>query len=135
MDLLYQVKPCVQEETLLWEGEPVLEISSQRPEFSALDPKAAKRINRYYHRAETLFLRRCRTRLYQRAGADLVEKRAVSRPFTPWKASLSFALEEASPLLYVTLCYTLCQGEEASHVNHRSERWDLATGFPGAEKV
>lgn len=135
MDLFYHLKPCQQEETLLWEGEPVLQICCQRPEFSALDPKAAQRINRYYHRAETLFLRRCRTRLYQRAGADLVEKRAASRPFTPWKADLSFTLEEQPASLLVTLCYILCQGEEVSHSNRRSECWDLSTGFPVAENL
>lgn len=76
-------------QTLEREGEPVLELSMVLPAPEETGPGGV-RMARYYRRLGELWRARWTERLYPRACAALEEARAGSRPFRPWRASLTY---------------------------------------------
>lgn len=74
--------------TLTLEGEPVLEYTLSWPEVTGAG-LGGRWISRYYaHMAKTWRLRWQRE-VYWKACLELAERRAASRPFTPWTGKLA----------------------------------------------
>lgn len=93
--------------TLTLEGEPVLEYALSWPEVTGAG-LGGRWISRFYaHMAKTWRLRWQRE-IYWRACLELAERRAASRPFTPWSGRLR---GEVTLLEHGTLSLRL-EGEE-----------------------
>lgn len=118
------------EETFLGEEEPVLLCRSELPELSMLEPRAQRRINRYYQHLEERFRRRCERRLFPQADGLRRTARAASRVFEPWSVSLTFQAEQPEEQrLRVLLAYRRESDGKVLYSASRVGLWNTATGF------
>ena len=77
-----------EERVLTLEGEPVLEYSLSWPQVTGAG-RGGRRISRYYARLARTWRLRWQRELYWKACVALADRRAASRPFTPWSCRLS----------------------------------------------
>ncbi len=74
--------------TMTLEGEPVLEYSLYWPELRQTG-WGGRWINQYYRRLARSWRLRWQREIYWKACLELAERRAASRPFTPWTGRLA----------------------------------------------
>ena len=75
-------------QVLTLEGEPVLEYALSWPEVTGAG-LGGQWISRYYARMARSWKLRWQREVYWKACLELVQKRASSRPFTPWTGRLA----------------------------------------------
>ena len=114
--------------SLLWEGEPVLEIHITA---QALPKQAPARLSAYYQAAEAAWQARWENRLYPLACAAAGRARAASRPFRPWCARLERQITlDADGLLSLRL-EAQEQTSSSRIARHRQgDVWQLPRGTP-----
>ena len=77
-----------EERTLTLEGEPVLAYSLSWPQVTGAGI-GGRWISRYYGRLARAWRQRWQRELYLKACLSLADRRAASRPFTPWSCRLA----------------------------------------------
>ena len=105
------------QKTLTLTGETVLEMSLSWPEVTG---KKLWNVRRYYRRLSEGWERQWCREVYWCACADLAQKRAASRPFVPWKASLSGWVTRRDEQL---LSIAMLAGEEHGDGRGLEYRW------------
>ncbi len=125
-----QIESICEDETLESETEPVLSLSISYPALP--DERAAfRRINRYYRQLAQTLRTRWTKEYYHAACACAAATRAMSRPFTPWQAALSFTVTLCTPetlSLYFTVTEHFSGARPISIL--RGDTWELTRGSP-----
>lgn len=117
-------------ETLDWEGEPVLSLSMALP-VPVEEGSADRRIARFYRRFGALWKARWTDVLHPRACAALAQARETSRPFQPWEAALTYRITyEGGGLSSLCLDVTERRGAARPLTVRAAETWSRRSGTP-----
>ena len=119
-----------EERELTLDGEPVLAYDLSWPEFREEGP-GMRRINRCYQHMARVWRQRWQREVYCLACLQLAQRRADSRPFFPWKASLKgqVSLREGD-LLSLRLQGEEIRGDGRPNLVCWGDTWQVAQGIP-----
>lgn len=123
------IQEWVWRKTLVWEGEPVLELFLRRPELPR-ELRSLRAIDRYYARLSDRWQARWSNVVYPRACQALTQARADSRPFRPWRAELDYQITLEEPGLLSLYWEAREQGQDRVWTVRGGNTWDTSVGAP-----
>lgn len=116
--------------TLTLDGEPVLEYALSWPEVVGGGP-GGRFITKYYARLAEVWRRRWGREVYILACLALAERRASSRPFTPWTGNLSGEVTFlADGLLSLRMDAAEVRGDGKPCLTTSGDVWRIREGAP-----
>ena len=127
---MMELQPFTAEQEWNVEGIPVLSAHAAVPRPATLSDRISRRISRYYQAQCQSYLKYCRRELLPLAAAEYRAALAVSAPFSPFQAELSFQITyQDSHFLSLYTQSRENAGTQKWYLR-RGDTWDLTTGYP-----